>query len=186
MIVKVDLFFIEFFVVCASFFSYFCIFSTTSLLNFLKKNSNCNPETHSSSLKAGKIVTCIFLLCLLLLDSLSNFEYFNFFNYLYLFICTNAAAKINWNLFAATDTSMHVKILTTIYTHNPITQNELLKTYNRNIIFNARIPRLLALKQIQIVDGKYLITGNFVLMAAKILAFFRFLLGIPIRPDLNN
>ena len=166
--------------------SFFALLALTSFLNFLSIKQGKKPLTHSSSLLAGKIINIIFLTLVAFFSLLGIIPNASLFDYLYLFICINSAVKINWNLFAATDTSMHTKILTIIDSIGPISRSHLQKLYNRDAIFKARIPRMLALNQIQIIDGKYVLSGKFVLFGGKILALFRWLLGIPIRPRLNS
>jgi hypothetical protein len=139
-----------------------------------------------SSLLAGKIVNVSFVLIVITAGVSGLVPYANFFDYLYLVVCINVAIKVNWNLFAATDCSMHVRLLTLIKSKKSISHIELLNTYNRQEIINVRIPRLLALNQIKIVDGKYFLTGNFVLFGGALLSFFRFILGLPVRPAQND
>ena len=165
--------------------SFFCLFGLTALLNFISVKQGKKPITHTSSLLAGKIINVIFIVLVASLSFFGVIPTAHWLDFLYLFICINAAIKINWNLFAATDTSMHTKLLTTINRLGPISKAHLLQLYNREAIFSARIPRLLALGQIQILNGKYLLSGNFVLYGAKVLALFRLILGIPVRPPLN-
>jgi hypothetical protein len=165
---------------------FFCIFFTTSLINLWSVMRREKPNTHVSSILAGKIINFLFLGFILITSFSGLMPKASFFDYLYLFVCINVCVKVNWNLFAATDTSMHSKLLTTIYMLGPISHDNLLKLYNRTEIFKARIPRMLALDQIQVIDGKYVLTGRFVLFGAKLLALFRLLLGIPVRPALNN
>jgi len=172
-------------IIALSALGFFCIFLITSLLNLTSIIKGEKPITHVTSLLAGKIVNFIFLGFILIGGLSSLIPMASFFDYVYLFICINTAVKINWNLFAATDTSMHSKLLTTIHALGPISHDELLKIYNRNEIFKARIPRMLALNQIKIIDGKYILSGNFVLYGAKLLALFRFIPGIPVRPAPN-
>lgn len=165
--------------------AFFSLFALTSFLNFLSVLRGEKPITHVSSLFAGKIINLLFLTLIAIGSIAGLIPMAHFFDYAYLFLCVNAAVKINWNLFAATDTSMHSKLLTTIHTLGPISHDALLKIYNRDEIFKARIPRMLALNQIQVVDGKYILSGNFVIYAAQILALFRRILGIPVRPEQN-
>lgn len=176
----------EMLVIFLSAISYFILFILTSLLNYIDLKRGKIPDTHLSSLLAGKIVNVLFILVLLMAGLYGLVPSANFFDYLYLIICINIAIKINWNLFAATDCSMHVRLLTLIKAQKNISHNELLKQYNRNEIINVRIPRLLALNQIQIVNERYVLSGKFVLFGGMLLAFFRLVLGLPVRPANNN
>jgi len=51
-------------------------------------------------------------------------------------------------------------------------------------IFEVRVPRLIQLKQIKEEGGRLKIGGRLVLSGARLLAVFRQLLGIPVRPKL--
>lgn len=157
-------------------------FLVTALINFIDVLRNKAPFVHGASMLSMRLTNYIFLGLLLALSLLGYLKNVTLVHYLYLFLCINISAKVNWNLFALTDTSMHSRLLTVIYENSPISHSSLLNLYNRQTIFEARLPRLLELNQLKIENGTIYLSGKFVLIGASILAFFRCLLGIPIRP----
>lgn len=164
------------------------LFLLTSGINYYYYLQGAKPFAHGVSMLATKITNLLLLLLLVLqLSGTLNGVYFS--HYLYLWLCINVAAKVNWNLFALTDTSMHARVLTVIYEHGPISHDRLLELYNRAKILQARLPRLISLGQVHEKDGVLFLGGNFVIYGGMLLAFLRLLLGIPVRPkniDLNS
>lgn len=173
----------------ASASAFFILFLLTSGINYLYHLRGSKPFAHGVSMLATKLTNIILLSALLLLHLSGVLQDVYFSHYLYLWICINVAAKVNWNLFALTDTSMHARVLTVIYEHGPISHHRLLELYNREKILQARLPRLIRLGQVQEKDGVLFLGGNFVIYGGMLLAFLRLLLGIPVRPkriDLNS
>lgn len=164
--------------------SFFCVFFLTSCLNLAARLKGKEPFTHGTSMLATKVANIAMLGGLASLSFSGVIGGVEWMHYVYLFICINVAANVNWNLFAITDTSMHSKLLTTINTQGPISHADLLGLYNRERIFAVRLPRLIQLGQIKDEGGRLKISGGFVLFGARLLALFRRLLGIPVRPKL--
>ena len=172
----------DFVVWSASASAFFILFLLTSGINYYYHLQGSKPFAHGVSMLATKITNILLLSLLLVLHFSDTLKDVHFSHYLYLWICINVAAKVNWNLFALTDTSMHARVLTVIYEYGPISDHQLLELYNRAKILQARLPRLISLGQVHEKNGVLFLGGNFVIYGGMILAFLRLLLGIPIRP----
>lgn len=93
---------------------------------------------------------------------------------------------LNWFIFTITDVSMHIQLLMQIYYQGKVTQAGLQELYNKSVILGNRIPRLLELGQLRVVDGKLHVRGRSVLFGAFVCAIIRRVLGLPVRPELAN
>ena len=91
---------------------------------------------------------------------------------------------LNWFLFTITDVSMHIQLLMQIYEKRLISKATLEEKYNKQVIISNRIPRLLELGQLKLVDGRLYVSGRGVLLGAEMCAMIRRLLGLPSRPEL--
>jgi len=154
----------------------------TALFNLRDKVRGRDISSHRSSVSATKVVNVIVLLTLLLPAALHSFSNFCWPALLYAALVINAGAFISWFLFAMTDTSMHIHILTEFYRAENLSRAELFARYRKDTIVAARLKRLLTLDQLRLQDGRLKIAGRTVLAGAEMCKLFRFVLGIPIRP----
>lgn len=106
-----------------------------------------------------------------------------FFDFLYSSLFILLLTFLNWFAFALTDASMHIQLLMQIHRMPGITRENLLSKYNKDIILNNRIPRLLELGQLYLSDGRLFLSGRSVLLGATICVAIRYILGIPLHPE---
>ena len=105
------------------------------------------------------------------------------FGSLYALSYVNCVVFLNWFVFSVTDVSMHVHLLVEIHRHGTIRPEELHALYNKSAIIEARLPRLLELRQLRLEDGRLYVRGSAVLLGARLLVPLRRILGIPPRPQ---
>ncbi len=92
----------------------------------------------------------------------------------------------NWFVFAVSDASMHIRILMTIDRLGAARTSQIRERYNKNTIIAYRLPRLIAVGQLRVDEGRLVINSRSVLVFAAVLRVIRRILGIPIRPELAN
>ena len=78
---------------------------------------------------------------------------------------------------------MHIQLLMQLQRNNEISVETLAKQYNKNIILQNRVPRLLELGQLRLENGRLFISGGSVLFGAFICRRLRKILGIPEHPE---
>jgi hypothetical protein len=154
----------------------------TALFNLKDKVQGNDISSHRSAVAATRTVNVVVVVALLLPTVSRSFSAVCFLDFLYAGLVINAAAFCIWVVFAMTDTSMHIHILTELYRVKDISKTELLARYCKDSIVEARVRRLLTLGQLQRQDGKLRAAGRTVLLGAEMCKLFRFMLGIPIRP----
>jgi hypothetical protein len=103
---------------------------------------------------------------------------------LYVFFYMFCVNFLNWFLYALTETSMHVHLLAIIGRAGSLNEDELHRSYNKEKIISARIPRLIQLGQLKWKQGRLVLSGSWVLWGAAGCRILRRLLGIPVRPEL--
>jgi hypothetical protein len=89
---------------------------------------------------------------------------------------------LNWFLFTVTETSMHAHLLVEIGLHPGIHQEKLLQLYNKKAIVDARLARLIKIRQLVELDGRLYLRGHWVIWGALACHWLRKILGIPGRP----
>ena len=156
----------------------------TAAFNLNDKLAGRDTSSHRRAVTATKTVNVIVLVALLLPALSRSFSAICLLQFLYAALVINAAAFCIWVVFAMTDTSMHIHILTEFYRASDLSKAELLARYNKDTLVKARVGRLLTLGQLQMQDGKLRIAGRTVLLGADMCKLFRFMLGIPIRPPI--
>ena len=156
----------------------------TILFNLKDKVRSNDISSHRSSVTATKAVNVIVLAALLLPSASHSFSAICLLEFLYAALVINAAAFCIWVVFAMTDTSMHIHILTEFYRTNDLSKAELLVRYNKDTLVKARVGRMLTLGQLRRQDEKLRIAGRTVLLGADMCKVFRFVLGIPVRPPI--
>jgi hypothetical protein len=104
----------------------------------------------------------------------------------YLVIYCGCVTFLNWFVFTLTDVSMHVRIAYLLFSCRQLTSDQIQKRYNKSVILKNRTARLLELGQLQIVDGCYVTRGGEVLLGARVCKLLRFILGIPVSPELQD
>lgn len=104
----------------------------------------------------------------------------------YLIFFSGCVTFLNWFVFTLTDVSMHVRIAYLLFKCGFLTPQQIQERYNKTVILKNRTARLLELGQLQIVDGCYVTRGGEVLLGARICKLLRFVLGIPVSPELQD
>jgi hypothetical protein len=100
----------------------------------------------------------------------------------YFFAYCTCCTFLNWFVFAVSDTSMHVHLMVEVGREDGIALNELQRRYNKRIIIQARIPRLLELGQLRLNGDRLVLGGRWVLAGAEAARLMRILLSIPPQP----
>ncbi|TSA57511.1 MAG: hypothetical protein D4R39_02270 [Methylophilaceae bacterium] len=154
------------------------------LLNLLL-NRYSRLHVHKTPFLAGFVIYLLWTPMFLLLCisengfSLEGLLFDALYSSLFIFLLT----FLNWFAFALTDASMHVQILMQIYQNPGITREDLLNKYNKDIILNNRVPRLLELGQLRLRDGRLFLSGRSVLFGARVCVAVRYILGLPLHPE---
>lgn len=90
----------------------------------------------------------------------------------------------NWFVFALSEASMHIRILTVIHQSGSTTVKQLQQQFNKDTIIAYRVPKLISVGQLGIEDGRLVVKSHLVIRFAAVLRFIRRLLAIPARPEL--
>ena len=90
---------------------------------------------------------------------------------------------LNWFLFTITEISMHIHLLVEIVESGGLTRKKMQERYNKQIVLGVRIPRLLELGQIRILDERYYLTGRWVLLGGQMCTLLRRIVGLPAEPE---
>jgi hypothetical protein len=153
----------------------------------LNRWSRIHP--HRTPFTAGRYTIVVFIPAFVALQLLpgtsSGSEVFAGLVFLTLYL--GCLIFLNWFIFVLTDVSMHIQLMTQIHKRGSATVAELQKSYNKDVILENRIPRLLELGQLHLRNGKLVLAGRSGLFfGAFVTAFLRRILGIPVRPELAD
>jgi hypothetical protein len=161
------------------------LFPLTAAFNFKKWLRGRHFSSYRGTAAATKTVNILVLVALLLPVGIRPPFVGCLLEVLFAALVINVAAFINWFMFAVTDTSMHIHILTEFYRAGVVTKEELFKLYRKDVIVQTRVKRLLAIGQLKLLDGNLRLAGRAVLAGAEVCKLFRFVLGIPVRPPVE-
>ncbi|OQW92127.1 MAG: hypothetical protein BWK78_02600 [Thiotrichaceae bacterium IS1] len=171
-------------ILLGSLLSPFLILTTTLFFRGLDNVKEKSALLHISCLKAtllSNLMSFIFVISVAIFSISMDFTHI-LSQVVYMFIIVSGCGFIHWQIFAISESSMHVHLLVEVYKVDKISIPELLNRYNRKTIIASRIPRLLAMGQLVSENGVLEARGEGILLIAKLPAFFRKILGIPVRP----
>jgi hypothetical protein len=101
----------------------------------------------------------------------------------YVLLAYNALGFWYFNLLNLSETSLHVHILMELLIEGTIPSKQLATRYSAKVMVATRIERMIALGQITERGGRYILTGNTVLLTvAKLIHAWRRILGMPLQP----
>ena len=152
---------------------------------FAVLNRRPGADPHVTTFVAGLVASLVFIPCYVVIHwfyldrSPPNFAAGLIFAVLF-DLCV---IFFNWFVFAVSDASMHIRILMTIDRLGAATASQIRQRYNKNAIIAYRLPRLIALGQLRVEEGRLMINSRSVLAFAAVLRSIRRILGIPVRPE---
>ncbi len=151
-------------------------------------NRRPGADPHVTPFVAGLVASVVFIPCYVAIHwfyldrSLLNFVA----GLIFILLFDICVVFFNWFVFAVSDASMHIRILMTIDQLGAARTSEIRERYNKHTIIAYRLPRLIAVGQLRMDDGRLVINSRSVLVFAAVLRVIRRILGIPIRPELAN
>jgi hypothetical protein len=158
------------------------IFVFTILLNYSRR-SRTGPSCHAHFMTATRIVNVLVLGGVMTGSVFTDRNvYSSLIDFMYVILVVNCGAFFIWHFFALTDVSMHTHTLVLVCRAGRISPQDLLTKYNKDVIVRARIPRLIAINQLECSRGVLRVVGSTVLRNAKMFETLRGILGIPTRP----
>lgn len=94
-------------------------------------------------------------------------------------IIYNALGYCYFHIFNMSETSRRVRILYELYRAGSLSASDVASLYDVQDILSVRIDRLISMGQIKKNDGRYVLDGLILYYAAKLVAFWAYLIGIP-------
>ncbi|HBR16948.1 MAG: hypothetical protein A3G39_11035 [Deltaproteobacteria bacterium RIFCSPLOWO2_12_FULL_43_16] len=98
---------------------------------------------------------------------------------MYGFIVYAALAYSYFHVFNMSETARRIRILYEIYTAKQLKASEIASLYNAHDMLHSRLERLLSMKQVKLSDDKYLLDRRSLYYAARIIAWWGNILGLP-------
>lgn len=159
----------------------FMVFALNAVFNRVK-----GAHPHVSPFQAGIIglflMISVYTVTYLSIDSPQKYD---FIAGLGLIAAYGACVTfINWFVFAVSDASMHMRILMVIDQLGSATPAQIQERFNKSSIISYRIPRLIAVGQLGILNGRLVVKSRSVIIFAGLLRFIRRVLSIPERPEM--
>lgn len=157
------------------------VFGLNAVLNRFK-----GAHPHVTPFKAG-FTGLLLMISFFIITYFSseNFNKYDFISALALISLYGVCVVfINWFVFAVSDASMHIRILMVIEQLGAASPVQIQERFNKNSIISYRIPRLIAVGQLGMLNGRLVIKSKSVILFAAVLRFIRRVLSIPERPEL--
>lgn len=159
----------------------FLVFALNAVFNRVK-----GAHPHVSPFQAGFIGLFLIISAYTVTYlSIESFQRYDFIAGLGLIAAYGACVTfINWFVFAVSDASMHMRILMVIDQLGSATPAQIQERFNKASIISYRIPRLIAVGQLGILNGRLVVKSRSVIIFAGLLRFIRRVLSIPERPEM--
>ena len=107
-----------------------------------------------------------------------------FWGYCYVLLAYNSFGFCYFNVLNASETSLHVHILTTLRFEGSMRVEDLAARYSTKNMIDARIERMIGLGQLKEKDGYFVLTGSAILLTVgKLLKMWRRVLGLTSVPN---
>src|SRR3990167_6930334 len=87
--------------------------------------------------------------------------------------------NLYFHVFNMSETARRIRILYEIYTAKQLKASEIASLYNAHDMLHSRLERLLSMKQVKLSDDKYLLDRRSLYYAARIIAWWGNILGLP-------
>lgn len=97
-------------------------------------------------------------------------------DYVYCFIVYSTIAYTYFHFFNMSETARRIRILYEIYSVGSLSSQDITALYKSHDLVNIRLERLLALKQLKLINGFYLIDRKTIYYAAVLISVWRKLL----------
>lgn len=97
----------------------------------------------------------------------------------YALIIYNTLGYCYFHIFNMSETSRRVRILYELYRAGSLSASDVASLYDVQDILSVRIDRLISMGQIKQIDGRYVLDGRILYYAAKLVAFWAYLIGLP-------
>jgi hypothetical protein len=105
---------------------------------------------------------------------------------MYGFVVYAALAYSYFHIFNMSETARRIRILYEIQRSKRLKISEIASLYNADDMLNSRIARLLSMKQIKHSGGRYVLDGSSLYYAAKMIAWWGDVLGLPFSRTICN
>jgi hypothetical protein len=159
----------------------FLVFGLNAGLNRMK-----GEDPHVTPFRSG-IMGLVLMISAYLVTyfSKSEFDAFDFgAGFTLVSVYAVCVAFINWFVFAVSDASMHIRILMVIERLGSASSAQIQDRFNKASIISYRIPKLIAVGQLGLVDDRLVVKSRSVILFAALLRAIRRVLSIPARPEL--
>ncbi len=101
---------------------------------------------------------------------------------IYAFIVYTALAYVYFHLFNMSETARRIKILAILNRYGASDPDRLGSGYGAGEMLEARLERLVATRQIRLSGGRYILNGKGLYLAARAVAVWAWVLGLPFNP----
>jgi hypothetical protein len=96
---------------------------------------------------------------------------------IYAFIVYNTLGYCYFHLFNMSETARRVRVLSELNSAGKLTTEEIMSIYDIGDMFDVRIKRLLSMKQVEEVEGRYVLKKRFLFFTAKCVSLWAHILG---------